>query len=39
VRALMHTERKDEDYELEYRFDEVELLQKISPKAGNLRLA
>jgi hypothetical protein len=28
----MHTKRKYEDYKLEYGFDEVGLLQMISPK-------
>jgi hypothetical protein len=39
VRALMHAKRKDENDEFEYRFDEVRLLQKDSPLAGNFRLA
>jgi hypothetical protein len=31
MRTLMHTERKDEDNEFKYRFNQVSLLQKDSP--------
>jgi hypothetical protein len=35
----MYTERKNEDNEFKYRFDEVRLLQTKSPLAENFRVA
>ena len=37
--ALMNAEREDENNELENRFDQVGLLQTISPQAGKPRVA
>ena len=39
MRALVHTQRKDENYKFEYADSKVGGLQSDSPEAGKLRLA